>query len=43
MTELQVSQITEFIKCRRNWKKHNNMNRSDRNPKRALKYQQKGK
>jgi hypothetical protein len=39
LTELQISQITEFIcQYRKNWKEH-----ADRIPKVILKYQTKGK
>jgi hypothetical protein len=44
LTELQISQITEFI-ChyRKNWKEHVDSMSSDRIPKMILKYQPKGK
>jgi hypothetical protein len=44
LTELQVSQITEFIyQYRKNWKEHVDRISSDRIPKMILKYQPKGK
>jgi hypothetical protein len=44
LTELQISQITEFI-CQysKNWKEHVDRMNSDRIPKMILKYQPKGK
>jgi hypothetical protein len=44
LTELQISQITEFIyQYRKNWKEHVDRMSSDRTPKMILKYQPKGK
>jgi hypothetical protein len=44
LTELQMSQITEFIyQYRKNWKEHVDRMSSDRIPKMILKYQPKGK
>jgi hypothetical protein len=44
LTELQISQITEFIcQYRKNWKEHVDRMSSDRIPKMILKYQPKGK
>jgi hypothetical protein len=44
LTELQISQITEFIyQYRKNWKEHVKRMSSDRIPKMILKYQPKGK
>jgi hypothetical protein len=44
LTELQISQITEFIcQYRKNWKEHVNRMSSDRIPKMILKCQPKGK
>jgi hypothetical protein len=44
LTELQVSQITEFIhQYRKNWKEHVDRMSCDRIPKMILKYQPKGK
>jgi hypothetical protein len=44
LTELQMSQITEFInQYRKNWKEHIDRMSSDRIPKMILKYQLKGK
>jgi hypothetical protein len=43
-TELQISQITEFIyQYRKNWKEYFDKMSSDRIPKMILKYQPKGK
>jgi hypothetical protein len=43
-TELQISQITEFIcQYRTNWKEHADRMSSDRIPKKIQKYQPKGK
>jgi hypothetical protein len=44
LTELQMSQITEFIyQYRKNWKEHVDKMSCDRVPKMILKYQPKGK
>jgi hypothetical protein len=44
LTELQISQITEFIcQYRTNWKEHADRMGSDKIPKKILKYQPKGK
>jgi hypothetical protein len=44
LTELQISQITEFIcQYRKNWKQHVDRMGSDRIPKMILKYKPKGK
>jgi hypothetical protein len=44
LTELQISQVTEFIyQYRKNWKEHVDRMSSDRIPKLILKYQPKGK
>jgi hypothetical protein len=44
LTELQISQITEFIyQYRKNWNEHVDRMISDRIPKMILKYQPKGK
>jgi hypothetical protein len=44
LTELQISQITEFIcQYKKNWKEHVDRMSSDRIPKMILKYQPKGK
>jgi hypothetical protein len=44
LTELQISQITEFIyQYRKKWKEHVNRMSCDRTPKIILKYQPKGK
>jgi hypothetical protein len=44
LTELQISQITEFIcQYRKNWKEHVDRISSDRIPKMILKYQPQGK
>jgi hypothetical protein len=44
LTELQISQITEFIcQYRKNWKEHVDRMNSDRTAKMILKYQPKGK
>jgi hypothetical protein len=44
LTELQISQITEFIyQHRKNWKEHVDRMTSNRIPKMILKYQPKGK
>jgi hypothetical protein len=44
LTELQISQITEFIcQYRKNWKEHVDRMGSDRIPKMILKYQPTGK
>jgi hypothetical protein len=43
-TELQISQITEFIyQYRKNWKEHVDRMSSHRIPKKFLKYQPEGK
>jgi hypothetical protein len=44
LTELQISQITEFIyQYRKNWREHVDRMSSDRIPKNILNYQRKGK
>jgi hypothetical protein len=44
LTELQISEITEFIyQYRKNWKEHVDRMSSDRMPKMILKYRPKGK
>jgi hypothetical protein len=42
-TELKISQITQFVECRRYWREHADRMSSDRNPKKILNSQPKGK